>query len=269
VPFVGYPASPGSGGGSPAGRGWTGGWPDCHPADMVLRELPEDTGGARFWLHPAVADLFEVWMTYCSRRFNYEIRPEVSGGYNCRAISGTSIPSTHSYGLAPDINWDENPMGQSVKTDIPKGMVSVGWAYRIYWGGWFAGNPDPMHFEYAGTPEQAVADTARIKRELGGTMSAESEALTFNTASIVSNMAQMKTSAQQRDWQEPGVGGAAPSMALPLVTVIDRIDDNVKTLVAEGLPVQITLDAATQASLATQIADSLAARYNLTFVPKP
>lgn len=104
------------------------------------------------------------------KKHNYAPRSGVTGAYNCRKITGGSGYSLHSYGpadrftfwngltiatsLAVDINWDKNPYGPRLVTDMPRAMVDEIEALRSNngmqvwrWGGYYAGNKDGMHFE--------------------------------------------------------------------------------------------------------------------------
>lgn len=87
----------------------------------------------------------------------YEIRSGVTGGYNCRQISGSSSWSNHAWGLAVDINWDRNPMGSELVTDMPDWMPALWESFGFRWGGRYNNRPDAMHFEFMGTPGQAKA----------------------------------------------------------------------------------------------------------------
>lgn len=57
--------------------------------------------------------------------------------------------STHSWGIAFDINWDKNPVSSKLITDIPEEFVQVfvqdGWD----WGGNWKDTKDSMHFQFA------------------------------------------------------------------------------------------------------------------------
>lgn len=78
-------------------------------------------------------------------------------GYGWRMMaSGTGNLSHHSYGVAIDINWDENPAvywGYSPDPNneyyITPEIVNIWKAHGFYWGGdWSAAYYDPMHFSY-------------------------------------------------------------------------------------------------------------------------
>lgn len=61
------------------------------------------------------------------------------------------VLSAHSFGIAVDINWDENCNGCSSFT-IPMEIVDIFESYGFRWGGRykavFGSRIDPMHFEY-------------------------------------------------------------------------------------------------------------------------
>ncbi len=82
-----------------------------------------------------------------------------AGTFNWRIIRGTNRLSTHSFGIAIDLNvkyshywqWDckcttENT-NLSYKNQIPQGIVDIFEKYGFIWGGkWY--HYDTMHFEY-------------------------------------------------------------------------------------------------------------------------
>ena len=77
---------------------------------------------------------------------------KTAGTFNYRAIAGTNILSTHSYGIAIDINtdysdyWRWSKSGQ-YRNRIPMEIVSIFEKYGFIWGGkWY--HFDTMHFEY-------------------------------------------------------------------------------------------------------------------------
>jgi hypothetical protein len=77
---------------------------------------------------------------------------KTAGTFNYRKIAGTDRLSTHSYGIAIDINtdysdywrWDKS---MKYKNKIPVEVVKVFEKYGFIWGGkWY--HYDTMHFEY-------------------------------------------------------------------------------------------------------------------------
>lgn len=108
-------------------------------------------------------------------KYDYRPRSGVTGAYNCRVITGGTGYSLHAYGpggfftfwsdvrvsmaLAVDINWDKNPYGPRLITDMPQAMVNEIKALRTNngkqvwrWGGDYGGNKDAMHYEIVCTP---------------------------------------------------------------------------------------------------------------------
>ncbi len=76
------------------------------------------------------------------------------GSFAPRFIRGsTSILSNHSFGSAFDINVAWNGLNTRGVPIGAKGsvfeLVHLAEEHGFFWGGWFQGRPDPMHFEYA------------------------------------------------------------------------------------------------------------------------
>lgn len=103
---------------------------------------------------------------------HHQYRPTAPdcGAYNCRKITGGTGYSLHSYGpgdkftfwtgltistaLAVDINWQDNPYGPRLITDMPRPMIDAVLRIRTRngqqvwrWGGDYRTNKDAMHFE--------------------------------------------------------------------------------------------------------------------------
>lgn len=90
----------------------------------------------------------------CLRAHGYRTRRADTGAYNCRRITGGTGYSLHAYGIALDINWQSNPYGPRLVTDMPRPMVDAIKAIRTNtgaqvwrWGGDYRTNKDAMHFE--------------------------------------------------------------------------------------------------------------------------
>lgn len=111
----------------------------------------------------------------CLKFFNYGPRAVDTGSYNCRPITGGTAYSLHAFrddgtfvfwtmvkvtmALAVDINWQANPYGPRLITDMPREMVDAILAIRTNsgervwgWGGYYSGNKDAMHYEIVCTP---------------------------------------------------------------------------------------------------------------------
>jgi hypothetical protein len=100
-------------------------------------------------LHRLVAPIFETCLKEAMVRCpQYKIR--MLGGFVPRHMRhDPKLPlSTHSWGIAFDINWDTNPMGSKLVTDLPLVFLSAfedqGWE----WGGRWRSVKDAMHFQY-------------------------------------------------------------------------------------------------------------------------
>lgn len=89
-------------------------------------------------------------------------------GYCHRYMRGSASKlSNHSWGLAVDINATKNPMqtrkpNGALQSDIPPWVVSRAAFYGFSWGGNYVNRPDPMHFEFLGTPAQATALSKKL-----------------------------------------------------------------------------------------------------------
>jgi len=111
----------------------------------------------------------------------YVFRCTASTSKDCKGLTRYAL-SNHAYGLAQDINTNDNPMvayyasgttsacAVPMRTDMPRWVVQVAEKWGLYWGGyaWSSGcaspstwrtkvTRDPMHFEFNGTPAQARA----------------------------------------------------------------------------------------------------------------
>lgn len=71
------------------------------------------------------------------------------GCFNIRAVRGSSLMSTHAFGLGIDINAATNPMSSVLHSTWSAGFVKCFTDQGFAWGGNFHGRKDPMHFSYA------------------------------------------------------------------------------------------------------------------------
>lgn len=143
---------------TPEARGWGPGYPTNRLADMAWATAPS---GARWLVHRDIAPLVGAAVAEIEAKgFLFDQGPadvDDDWGYANRPIRGSSRPSNHSWGLAIDINAQDYPMGQSAHRP-PQWVVDVFYRYGFGWGGGWS-RPDPMHFEFGGTP----ADAARLR----------------------------------------------------------------------------------------------------------
>lgn len=109
------------------------------------------------------------------RRWGFDAGHGDTGAYNPRPITGGTDWSLHAYGpgdgftfwfgvrvvtaLAVDIDWQNNPYGPVLHTNMPRGMIDEIEAIRTNdgqqvwsWGGDYKKNKDAMHFEIVTTP---------------------------------------------------------------------------------------------------------------------
>lgn len=161
---------------------------------------------------PEVLPLFEGFLREIQARGysiiggtgTYVFRCTATTRKDCAGLGRDSL-SNHAYGLATDFNTVQNPLktyyglnGQTacqtpMTTDIPQWVVQVGEKWGLYWGGygWSSGcqyptqwrtsaSRDPMHFEFNGTVQQALA-IARYNGGVGACID------TANDAGVISS----------------------------------------------------------------------------------
>lgn len=117
-------------------------------------------GGATVSIDPLIVESAKALNTWMADSF-YEATPPDCGAYNCRAITGGTKYSLHAYGIAIDINWQANPYGPNLITDMPMSMIlgiegiRTNGGHRVWrWGGRYSGNKDAMHFEIIASPAE-------------------------------------------------------------------------------------------------------------------
>jgi hypothetical protein len=70
-----------------------------------------------------------------------------SGIYAARPIRGqTAHPSTHSWGIAIDLEADKYPLGSTQR--FPDSIVKIFQDAGFFYGGDFISRKDPMHFQF-------------------------------------------------------------------------------------------------------------------------
>lgn len=150
-------------GGDAQDRGWGPGWPNCQESKIVDLTVNGVSfpGGVRAELKELCTLLLEE-----TERRGYNLVKGWCWGFACRAISGSSTPSNHSWGLALDINAPKNPYGSTLVTDMPAWMPELWARYGFRWGGAYSGVKDAMHYEFMGTPAEAAALTEQARNEL-------------------------------------------------------------------------------------------------------
>lgn len=143
-------------------KGWGPGWPNCQSSKMARAKAP---GGAAAQVRKEIVALVETLFAITELE-GYKLKAASTGGYNCRAIAGTRTASNHSWGLAVDLNWNDNPYSLIFKSDIPPAVVNAWEQAGFYWGGRYRVRKDAMHFEYLGSPSNVARDLKIAKARL-------------------------------------------------------------------------------------------------------
>ncbi len=161
---------------SAADRGWGPGWEpwmgddnDLCAARGDMAIVTADRSGTKISVRKAIAVLVDTLMdwTESAQGGNFRLQWGKCGGYNCRRIAGTEEPSNHSWGLAIDLNTDDNPRHAKPDHTIPDAVAQTWKRYGFAWGGDYHSNvKDWMHFEFMGTRAQAAECTRAALRDL-------------------------------------------------------------------------------------------------------
>lgn len=130
-------------------------------ANMVTIQHPLMPKGKLF-VHHLVArpmlNLLERWSARIQAGDPYRVR--TLGSFAPRAQRGSNgfIPSTHTWGIAFDLNADTNPLISNIdpddsrrrtNKDIPDAWIADARAEGWFWGGAFLRRFDAMHFQMA------------------------------------------------------------------------------------------------------------------------
>lgn len=136
------------------------------PCELVTIPVPIYAGGPRTHIRQEIRDAY-VQLGAVFQRHGYIVRR--IGCYNCRRITGGTTHSSHSWGIAVDVNDDTNPYRRDrLVTDMSRAMIADVYAIRTVggvqawrWGGDWDGRPevpnsnyDAMHFEIIATPSE-------------------------------------------------------------------------------------------------------------------
>ena len=115
---------------------------------VTLRDVCKTGHNVR--IHRLVAPVFESCLAEAIKRCpKYRIR--LLGSFSPRhQRHDPKLPlSIHSWGAAFDVNWDKNPMGSKLVTDLPPEWVAAFTEQGWEWGGAWRSLKDAMHFQYA------------------------------------------------------------------------------------------------------------------------
>jgi D-alanyl-D-alanine carboxypeptidase len=138
------------------------GWPNCNSPIVTLVR----SDGLQLPVHGDLVEIVRILVDFTELK-GYDVKPGQTWGYSCRAIKGTDKPSNHSWGTAIDINAPSNPRMRPLTTDIPPDVRSLWTDNGWRWGGGFSTTPDPMHFEFMGSVNDARDITTRLHNFLG------------------------------------------------------------------------------------------------------
>ena len=123
--------------------------PPCHTSRVTIAL----NGAGKITVAAITQEAF-LALNKCLVKWGYKTRKADTGAYNCRKITGGTGYSLHAYSIAADINWQDNPYGPRLVTDMPRGMIDDILAIRTKsgarvfgWGGYYKKNKDAMHFE--------------------------------------------------------------------------------------------------------------------------
>lgn len=138
-------------------RGW--GWPgDPGSTDEAAYRRDHiatiSVAGVKLHVRKEVAHLFAGFIKELADR-GYRLDEMADDwGFANRDIRGyPGRKSNHAWGLAIDLNATENPMLRGrIETDMPDWVPDLARRWGLHWGGLYADRPDPMHFEFLGTP---------------------------------------------------------------------------------------------------------------------
>lgn len=143
---------------SPESFGWGGSFdPKLNPEVLV----PFTYKGARFGqMHKYVVGLFTALLD--------ELVPHIAGGllahndegcYNPKSVTVGGTRSFHTYGIAIDVNWVDNPMGAKHRPTGPNALPpitsQIARDYGCEWGGDWSYPQDWMHIECHLPPSEA------------------------------------------------------------------------------------------------------------------
>ncbi len=99
----------------------------------------------RLRCHKLLVPVFEALFQEIVDRGMRPLVRTYGGCYCFRRMRGGSRLSTHSWGIAIDLNPDTNPLGS--QGDMAPELVELFEEFGFTWGGRFS-RPDPMHFQF-------------------------------------------------------------------------------------------------------------------------
>lgn len=114
-------------------------------------------------VHKKLASEFKAIFSEMQKT-KFPIKPSSTCAYVWKTIIGTHTISQHSYGIAIDINWNDNPCFYNTyanvsngygsyrpginKFSVTKQVIKIWKSHGFGWGGDWTGKKDTMHFSY-------------------------------------------------------------------------------------------------------------------------
>lgn len=124
-------------------------WERLHIIRIVLPEVIPyaDTLIRRVACHVKIEKEVKQVFNEIYEEGNWKLLKEYGGGFNPRMKRVSWKPSTHTWGIAFDINPRTNAQG--TKGNMPVALIDAFERNGFYHGANFSGNSiDPMHFQY-------------------------------------------------------------------------------------------------------------------------
>lgn len=139
-------------------------FPAC-PGLPALKKFTVDN--RNFWTAHAVEPLFRGFLQSIVKQ-GYDLDAGIldDWSYACRNIRESTFVSEHARGCAIDVNATTNPMGSTLRTDMPWWVPVTAKKFGLRWGGTYTRRPDAMHFEWLGTKAEAAALIASLTEPL-------------------------------------------------------------------------------------------------------
>lgn len=169
---------------SAADRGWGPGWPNCQTGTVVVLNI--DDGRLKIPMRREITLPFAAMVAELEAEPDgHEFAQYGTWGGSCRAIGGSKVPSNHSWWLAVDLEAPSNPYlsaakhrqahslrktypgNKVIRSNMPMRVEAIAAKWGFRWGGVYVNKPDPMHFEFMGTPGQAELHSITAAKVLG------------------------------------------------------------------------------------------------------
>jgi hypothetical protein len=107
------------------------------PCQAVATSASVTIYGKAHKCHPAAVAPFQVWEQIRAKH-GYAMDGTDTGIYNCRHMrhDPAAPMSVHSWGMALDANWLQNPAGSKLVTDMPRAMINEILSLKTASGAW-------------------------------------------------------------------------------------------------------------------------------------